>query len=269
MSMLPLRKFVTQARKIVRRNHLQVSTTTGFFRNDQQMQTIMRLFPRPKTVYFFGCSDGCEPYTFAMLLKLADPSAPLPKIHGYDINSECIAKAQAAVYDTNQLDYYRTGHQLSDESSLLFDKAAFNSYRVSASIKCTCSFGYGSVIDDDFMSQLPPADLVFCQNVLVHLPLEQNRSAVRYLRRLLTPQSILAIGGMRPDVRSVVTQEANLEPITDDCREIHDGWRDLRNWWDTSLPWTRAYFCLEPFRELSDWSYRYSSLFRLPTEEKI
>ncbi len=262
MSNTPLAKLYAHARKFITRNRLEVSTTTGFFRNDRQMETIIRLLPRPRTVYFFGCSDGCEPYTFAMLLKLADPAAPLPRIFGWDINEGCIEKARSAVYEANLLDYYRTGEPLSSDRAALFQRTGENAYRVDDTIARSCAFELGSVIDDDFMGKLAPSDLVFCQNVLVHLNAEQNHAAVRYLSRLLTPQSLLAIGGMRPELRSEVTREANLQPVTDDCREIHDGWRDLRGMWDRTRPWARDYFCLEPFRETSDWPFRYGSLFR-------
>ena len=142
-----------------------------------------------------------------------------------------------------------------------FDRVDGSRFRVAKSITETCEFKLGSVLDEAFMSQLPPADIVFCQNVLIHLGPEQNRIALRALRGLVSPNGLLAIGGMRPELRSALTNEFRLHPITEDCRVIHDGWRDLRHWWEESKPWAREYFALEPFQESADWERRYSSLF--------
>lgn len=259
-----LSKLYGHIRQFVARNRLRVSTTTGFFRNDRQMETILCLFPRPKTIYFFGCSDGCEPYAFAIHLKLSDPSVE-PDILGFDINEGCIAKARAAVYANNQLDYYRTGTALTGPKAQFFRRANGNKFQLDAQIARVCKFKLGSVLDEEFISKLPPADLVFCQNVLDHLSPKQNRIALRNLRGLLTTHSLLVIGGMRPELRSALTQELRLDPVTNNCRAIHDGWRDVRGWWDQSKPWARAYYFLEPFREAPDWPYRYSSIFRLPS----
>lgn len=262
MNKTTLVKLYGHARKFFTKNRLRVSTTTGFFRNDVQMETIIRLKPNPKTVYVFGCSDGCEAYSFAIHLKLNNV-VPLPKIAGFDINAECIARAQSAEYQRNQMDYYGTGECLSGPKAQFFDKVGSNTYRVAESISRSCEFSCGSVLDEAFMSQLPKADIVFCQNVLIHLTPEQNRIALDNLKRLVDKDSLLAIGGMRPELRSALTTEAALSPVTDDCRVIHDGWRDLRNWWEESKPWEREYFALERFEETADWPYRYSSLFRV------
>lgn len=254
-------------RKFLTRDRLQISTTTGFFRNDRQMATLLALAPQPKVIYFFGCSDGCEPYTFAIHLKLADPACT-PSIRGLDINEACIEKARLAVYDNKQMDYYRTGQALTAEQAQFFEKAGAGTFRVKNEITRLCDFEVGSVLDGEAMAKLPPGDLVFCQNVLVHLSAEQNVVALQNLKALLKPTSLLVIGGMRPEVRCELTRELQLEPVTTDCRPIHDGWRDLRKWWDESKPWAREYFCLEPFCETEDWPYRYSSLFRLPSQRE-
>jgi chemotaxis methyl-accepting protein methylase len=264
---MTLTKFYGEARKFLTKNRLRVSTTTGFFRNDVQMETILRLLPAPKLVYVFGCSDGCESYSFAIHLRLHKVS-PAPKIRGYDINEECILKARRALYERQQMDYYGTGENLTGPKAQFFQLVGSNQFRVDESIASTCDFDLGSVLDDAFMAQLPKADLVFCQNVLIHLEPEQNRVALRNLQGLVADGGLLAIGGMRPELRSALTTEAKLEPVVEDCRVIHDGWRDLRNWWEESKPWAREYFALERFEETPDWPHRYSSLFKVPAGEK-
>jgi SAM-dependent methyltransferase len=265
---MTLTKLYGQARKFFTKNRLKVSTTTAFFRNDVQMETIIRLMPKPKLVYVFGCSDGCESYSFAIHLRLKGITPP-PKIRGYDINEECIRRAQGAVYERQQMDYYGTGENLNGPKMQFFQSIDGQKFRVDESIASTCEFQLGSVLDEAFMAQLPPADLVFCQNVLIHLTPEQNRIALRLLQGLVGEKGLLVIGGMRPELRSALTSEARLKPVVEDCRVIHDGWRDLRLWWDESQPWAREYFALEPFEETPDWQHRYSSLFRLPAAEKI
>jgi SAM-dependent methyltransferase len=262
---MSLTKLYGHARRFITKNRLRVSTTTGFFRNDVQMETIIRLRPRPKLVYVFGCSDGCEAYSFAIQLKLKGVN-PLPKIRGFDINTECISRAQGAVYDRRQMDYYGTGENLAGPKTGFFHPVGGERFRVDNSISDACEFQFGSVLDGAFMSELPAADLVFCQNVLIHLSPEQNRVALQNLRKLVSEHGLLVIGGMRPDLREALTNELGLIPDVENCRAIHDGWRDLRGWWEGTKPWAREYFALEPFEETPDWQHRYSSLFRLPTK---
>lgn len=258
-----LRKLYGHARKILTRNRLKVSTTTGFFRNDAQMETLIRLRPAPKTIYIFGCSDGCEAYSFAMQFRLHGVVPP-PRILGFDINEDCIRHAQAAIYERRQLDYYGTGENLPTEKAKFFQPVGGDRFRVDESITRTCTFSLGSVLDEAAMAQLPPADLVLCQNVLIHLPPEQNRLALDLLKRLVAPDGLLVIGGMRPEIRQELTTSAQFEPVVEDCRAIHDGWRDLRKWWDETPSWAREYFALEPFAETPGWQHRYSSIFRVP-----
>ena len=260
---MTLAKLYGHARKFLTKNRLRVSTTTGFFRNDIQMETILRLMPKPKAAYVFGCSDGCESYSFAIHLRLNNVTPP-PTIRGFDINEECILRARQATYERKQMDYYGTGENLNGPKAQFFKSIDGNTFRVDESISSTCEFQLGSVLDEAFMSQLPAADLVFCQNVLIHLSPEQNRIALLNLKRLVGEKGLLVIGGMRPELRSALTSETGLKPVIEDCRVIHDGWRDLRSWWEESKPWAREYFALERFEETPDWQQRYSSIFRLP-----
>jgi len=262
-----LTKLYGKARRFLTRNRLRVSTTTGFFRNDVQMETIIRLVPQPKTIYVFGCSDGCESYSFAIHLRLHNVTPP-PRIIGFDINEECILKARRGIYQRNQMDYYGTGENLAGPKTQFFNRADGTKVRVDDSIASTCEFNLGSVLDEAFMAQLPKADIVLCQNVLIHLSPEQNRIALHNLKKLVASRGVLAIGGMRPELRSALTNEAGISPVVEDCRVIHDGWRELRHWWEESKPWAREYFALERFEETPDWPNRYSSIFRLPAGEQ-
>src|SRR4051812_29902539 len=84
------------------------STMTGFFRNPIQLETILQLSPQPSTVYFFGCSNGCEPYSFAIQQAASNPTFE-PTIVGFDINPACIEEARTATYELSEIDYYGTG----------------------------------------------------------------------------------------------------------------------------------------------------------------
>jgi chemotaxis methyl-accepting protein methylase len=238
-----------------------MSTTTGFFRNDLQTEVLLRLKPALETVYVFGCSDGCEVYSLAIWCHLAAP-APKVQITGFDIDRACLAQAQAAVYTAAQLDYYNSGKPLCSRKASFFDVSTPGCFLVNKTITQHCAFRHGDVLDARFVAALPPADAVLCQNVLVHLAEEDNRRALENLCRLLGPDGLLLLGGMRPPVRSRLTYEMGLEPIADELEKIHDGWLDLRRAWDSAPAWRRKYYYLEPFQHVPDAPFRYGTIFR-------
>jgi chemotaxis protein methyltransferase CheR len=218
--------------------------------------------PDAKRVYVFGCSDGCEAYSLAIHFRSHNMNAT-PSIMGFDINKDCIQKAKIATYQDRQLDYYGTGRASTGPRAEFFLPAGGDAYRVADSIAETCDFAMGDVLDSTFMSALPRADLVLCQNVLIHLTADQNRTAVNNLRPLVAEGGLLVLGGMRLDQRIAVAAEAGLEPVTENFRSIHDGWQDQRRGWNDSKPWSRNYRDLEPFQDRPDWQTRYSTIFRV------
>ena len=242
----------------------QMSTTTGFFRNEPQLSVVTSIRPKPLKIFVFGCSDGCEAYSIAMAYKDLNPATPL-KISGWDIEEPCIQRARAAVYKQEQLDYYRTNAPEIRAKQRYFESSGAGAFKVKSEITGMCSFEIGSILDAGFMAGVGTADIVFCQNVLVHLPGEAKAQAVENLCKTVRPDGLLAIGGMRPASREAIALKQGLKPITDKCEEIHNSWIDLRALWDNNWFWQRPYYALEPFRKCSHWEHRYGSLFFLPS----
>jgi chemotaxis methyl-accepting protein methylase len=246
---------------ILSRNNLKMSTTTGFFRNEAQIETLIQLKPAPRTVYVFGSSDGCEAYSLAIAYRLKNINLDL-KIWGFEIDETCLERAKVALYDEAQIDYYKGNSVLASSKGRFFTMIEPNIFQVAGAITQLCKFIQGSVLDEAFISTLRSADIVLCQNVFVHMTEQQNYEGIRNLKRLLNEDGLLLIGGMRPAIRSKVTQKLGLVPITTQAESIHNGWVDLRQGWDESHPWRRKYYLLEPFRPLPDWASRYGTIFR-------
>jgi chemotaxis methyl-accepting protein methylase len=225
---------------------------------------VTALRPKPDKILVFACSDGCESYSIAMAYQRSDP-ATKPRIQGYDIEDRCVEHARRGVYERSQLDYYRNGQPAVAANQRFFEKVEGGACQVKTEIAALCEFNKGSILDAQFMAGLGRADVVFCQNVLVHLSDEDKIAALENLLKVTRPDGLLAIAGMQPDARERITLQLGLRPVTERCQEIHDGWLDLRELWDKSRPWQRPYYALEPFRKCRKWEYRYSTLFLPPT----
>lgn len=240
---------------------LKISTTTGFFRNAIQIDTVTELISKPKSIYVFGCSEGCEAYSLAIHYYNKFNYIDY-KLTGYDINANCIDVASKGTYDINQIDYYKSENLAIDGALKCLNKTKSGAYQVIDEIHRVCHFKFGNILDTDFMANLEPSDVILCQNVLIHLPYKQNVVAMTNLSKLLKSGSILVIGGMRPSYRSKITKKLKLKPIENNCETIHNNWLDCRKMWDEGNVLTRDYFALEPFKETKDWPYRYSTIFK-------
>lgn len=254
-------RFLGRLGRVFRRRMRQMSTTTGFFRNEAQMELILKLLPDARSAYVFGASAGCEAYTLALHFIRGVPGTRL-SIAAFDIDDACLARAREAVYTAKEVDYYQSGKRLDDRWRPYFISEASGGYRIRPDVQQMCAFRHGSVLDGALISSLPSADLVLCQNVLIHMSPPDDAQAMRNLAALVKDGGILALGGMSPARRAVLTRQYPLEPITEQCEAIHEGWRDQRGAYRRHSFWRRPYTALEPFRRVRDWPHRYSSLFR-------
>ena len=118
----------------------------------------------------------------------------------------------------------------------------------------------------DFLSpacrNLPLADVVFAQNVLIHFDADATRLAISNLAAQTAPQGVLVLGGANLDHLVDSVHFCGLEPLTHHLLEIHDGWRLRRSG-------ERAAWGLEAIdRSRVDWQTRYCSFFRKATQKR-
>lgn len=245
------------------RKRLKMSTVTAFFRNVEQLKLLFDLNPSPKRIYVFGCSKGCEAYSLAMFYHI-NCQNHIPHIIGYDVDEKCIEIARKGIYSNEDLAY---GKMLGDETLRTYLDTYFaidnnRRFKIIDDIQSRCEFHYGSILNMEFMKNLDQADIVLCQNVLIHMSEDENRIALRLLAKLLRPGGLLVIGGMRLLVREKLTKEMGMIPVFKNCQNIHEAQIDLRHLWNSTIIFNRPYYAMPPFKMIKNWEYRFSTIFR-------
>jgi chemotaxis protein methyltransferase CheR len=240
----------------------QAHTYTSFRRAPAQLDAltqavvpfITRARPEgPVSVLIFACSNGAEPYTIAAALTQALPQLDF-HIHASDLHREMVDKARAGRYSRDEV---LDGEHVTPEFVAgLFD-ADGDGYVVKPAIKARVSFAEANLLDADLVKQFEPADIVFVQNVLFHLPVDMADAAFESVCRFLKPRSALFVDGMDLDRKAALTEAHGLEPLEFKHREIYAQSRA-----HIALAWWRQYYGCEPYMPLRRHRVRrYSTIF--------
>ena len=175
---------------------INVITTnlTSFFRENHHFDFLLkRVLPEIKRknfaskrmrIWSAGCSTGQEPYSIAITLrKLGIPSDWDIKVLATDLDSEVLAKAQAAIYSVTDVDgldniTVKNYFQRSEERRKV---------KVKESVKRHIHFKRLNLLEKWPMSG--PFDFIFCRNVVIYF--DKPTQKVLFDRYA----EILAIGG--------------------------------------------------------------------------
>ncbi len=208
---------------------------------------------RPLRILDIGCSGGAEPYSIASELVRRRPDVAF-EVAAYDIRREMLAKAESAVYTTDEVFPVETPP--ADFVAATFDERD-GLYAVKPDITRRVTFGVADAFDPRLVEQTGTADIVFAQNLLYNFPRAVARRAFANLCQLLNPRAVLFIDGVDLDMREKLTREYGLVPLDFRVREIHDDARVIRG---CGWPW--HYWGLEPFSTAHrDWHRRYATVF--------
>jgi hypothetical protein len=103
------------------------------------------------------------------------------------------------------------------------------------------------------------ADIIFCQNVLIHMKPKLAEKCLRNVLNILKSPSVLVCAGMDLDLKGVIVQ-SGLRPVADSIQEIHESWCSHRAHYRNDPG--KYYFELEDMDTTrKDWLSRYSSIF--------
>lgn len=134
------------------------------------------------------CSTGEEPYSIAIALLEAGLQPKSFHIDAVDISHYSLAKAKRAIYTKNS---FRS-------SDLTFRDRYFETradgYKLCESVANTVNFIQGNLLKDDFLSNKPAYDVIFCRNLLIYFDDSTKKQAIKTLNRLLTEQGLLFVG---------------------------------------------------------------------------
>jgi chemotaxis methyl-accepting protein methylase len=171
--------------------------TTAFFRNPPFLKTLVGLLrdvDRPR-VLFHGCSNGAEPYSFAVVWT--ESGAGPIEIHATDVEPAFLKQA----------------HSLSHP-------------RLSASARAMVSFLAPSSVVSFQPSK--PYDAVVCMNVLCYLSEAEQGAALSAMATYC--DSLLCITAANPDVVRQELDRAGFAPVWENWLRIYYGWSDRLSW---------------------------------------
>lgn len=175
---------------------------TYFFRAPGQLDVLrdVLLGARPRSrgpelrILSAGCSSGEEPYSIAIVLREWERQG-LPAswlrwhVHGVDLSTAALAKAEAGVYSE---------WSLRETSPALRERwftARGRLFEVRRALRDGVTFEQRSLFGE--VTRLAPPesfDVVFCRNVIMYLTPEAARSVVAQLRDVLVPGGCLFLG---------------------------------------------------------------------------
>jgi len=247
-----------------RSNRSDSHTYTSFYRSPLQLEALMgpvlshfeRRGITSPTILLFAGSNGAEAYTIASELTARRPDLDF-HIRASDLHEHTVRHAEEASYT---LDEITQGLTVPDEFLQRTFDVIDGRYVVKPEIRGRVSFEQADLLAPNFSDQFVPADIVFVQNVLFHMPPAMARQAFAAVLRLLKPGSVLFIEGMELDMREELTRAAGLSPLDYKIKAIY-------NYSRQHIPtlWWRYYFGNEPYFGLARNKYaRYSTIFTVP-----
>jgi len=205
--------------------------TTAFFRNTPFLTTLASLLkgvelPR---VLFHGCSNGAEPYSFAVVWSELYPGKPIT-IDATDVEPTFIEHA-------NQLTHPR----LKDDARSL--------------VKFLPPSSVVSFQPDKHY------DVVACMNVLCYLSEGEQRDAIHHMSQYAT--MFLCVTAADSRLIREAMEDAEFVPVTDNWLRIYYGWRERLSWRHRKA-WKLPYIPML----MPNWRYSGTSIFRRAVHEE-
>jgi chemotaxis methyl-accepting protein methylase len=242
-----------------------MSTTTRFFRNYPQLVTVadtMRTLWEPGCrldVLHVGGSIGCEALSFMVVVNERQAGYQL-RVVSTDVDARALEHGRGLAYDEELFaPILGEGGGRPDLVEKWFVAGGAGGRRVYCPDPRLSRQLTFAVLD---IGAPPPgltADVVFCQNVLIHMSRPLAERCLRNVLGLLRSPAILVCAGMDLDLRTLLGG-AGLRPIAEGVREIHEAWASHRVHFQRDRG--RYYFELEDLDESRpDWVARYSSIF--------
>ena len=170
---------------------------TSFFRNRESFTFVQNYVQKKwlltkKTdvlrILSLPCSTGEEPYSIAITLLEAGLLPEQFQIDAVDISPQALNKARRGLYR-----YYSFGKPAIPERQKYFYQTA-QGYQLQDLIRSCVNFQPGNLLEEGFLGEQEPYDLIFCRNLLIYFHPGAQLQAMEVINRLLVEQGILLIG---------------------------------------------------------------------------
>ncbi|HEY9700885.1 MAG TPA: protein-glutamate O-methyltransferase CheR, partial [Allocoleopsis sp.] len=124
------------------------------------------------------CATGEEPFSIAITLLESGLNNQKFSIDAIDISYQSLHKARTGIYEKNSF----RGDDISYRDRYFLPNN--NRYQLYDYIKNAVSFSYGNILDDLFMLNKQPYDIIFCRNLLIYLHNNARQKALQSLTKL-------------------------------------------------------------------------------------
>lgn len=173
-------------------NHFTINTSE-FFRNPQNFLTLEKeilpeLFAKYQTVKIWSapCSNGCEPYSLAMIIKELGKKPLQYELRGLDIDPNILTAAKTGIYNVNSL------KNVSPERlRRYFQRIDSEKYSLDEKIKQMVIFQEFDLLKDIYTKNL---DLILCRNLFIYLTQDVKDALTHRFVKSLKPNGILFLG---------------------------------------------------------------------------
>jgi len=177
---------------------------TSFYRNPPQMEAFANsilpaLIARKRAqgsyrirMWSAGCSSGEEPYSMAMLVRNTLGSALRDfrvEIHGTDISTEMLERAEAGVYSNYTL---RSLPGVLKEQH--FVQTAADAWQINSNVREMVRFAQLNLNDAERLRTMRGFDIIFCRNVLIYFDMDAKKRFVSAFYDALVPGGTLLLG---------------------------------------------------------------------------
>ncbi len=148
---------------------------------------------RPLRLWSAACANGAEPYTLAMVCQdFADATRGFRfEVLASDICTDSLRAAHRAIYPHAMVQAVPMA--LRQRYLLRSRSSAENQVRIVRALRHRVSFSYFNLMDDAY-PVTPPADIIFCRNVLIYFDKETQKAVVGRLCRHLREHGYLFLG---------------------------------------------------------------------------
>ena len=181
----------------------EVIVAESWFFRDRQVFDFVRSFVGtlaaipgrlPVRILSAPCASGEEPYSVAMDLL----DAGLPPTHfsidAIDVSHAALERAGRARYSSNAFRNADTAFRdrwfRVESGSAVLDEA----------VRSRVRFSWANLLDDSFVADREPYDVIFCRNLLIYLTGDARRHVERVIDRLLRPDGLLVLGAAEPPI---------------------------------------------------------------------
>lgn len=172
-------------------NHVTINTSE-FFRNPNSFTFLQKnVLPQlikektPLKIWSAACSDGCEPYTLALILHDLNVYPRQYSIMATDIDTDIINRARKGQYPFKALRNVPK-HLLKEHFQEKNDL-----YHLDSRVKSTIDFKQHNLLKDTFTNAF---DLILCRNFFIYLERVHKEEIIRKFVKSLRKRGILFLG---------------------------------------------------------------------------